>query len=876
MAIVSTRSLTAVYFISTNQSDGLVVEKTPFYYNISIGHQDLKILNSGRIFFMDSSDTMIKEMNLRDLNGNNIEQVFGKVIDAVKMSKAVSIKRANNDSWRSNLIEGFFNLPKIVDNLIQTSELKYSTIDVDQTRNILYHSLTWEIKRNSFLDDRLFFKSVIRIYDLGEFADSFEFVREIDAGEVLDRVYRDDPSRKTASGDRYDYQEGSNYIISISAVSIFESYQVMLIIFFRSGDRIFISLDLAELNDTLPNKHRGFYRYSMRPTGGWRPLGYRPSLRVCKEDFISTGPNDTRIIQCGNNFSLDLQYAKYFNGQFLFSQCSERSLTPSLFVSYSPSCGPFCRQFGVAKENISYVGRVASQAGVTTNAVILDSWASKRTARALVTDPHLEGKKRGHTIDLKQRYEFPFYQYHVKQVFIEPEILAVLSTHSLILSLRQRPVDLLFSLIYFQINFKIPEVDTPTTTNFPLSTYNRTDKPVEPAIFKKFSRNLSNFFVNYGPLEGCINLLQIICSKYDDKFYYSVSQEAQFTTLSPQQNQDMSFNQEGQNFSFMGPNHSERATSLRQNLFPEKMVGLKVITKGTRQNETELAIQLYFKLGSMAFVRQDRYRLDQGNFHNRPAYHQEFLAPAVSATQPRTLLYDSLLTYFVRLTRPIWNNTIFDVESIESKDGRLTQIVETVSLRGIDVIGQKLSDLMAFLLCYKSQILVVSRDDSTSNLASAPFNLKPSLDISQIIDKTIVIPKEVAEFFAETSKSIFTEDRSSVLEDIAISKEEQEARYEFYCLVNRTIQVLTFINIVISRKSSLKFFSQAQYMQLAQLICKDLVLHPKANDVLSKYLCMFLLFEDKREVLPLCRSFRSSMPLFFGKVEENFLTCYHQ
>jgi len=93
-----------------------------------------------------------------------------------------------------------------------------------------------------------------------------------------------------------------------------------------------------------------------------------------------------------------------------------------------------------------------------------------------LTDPYIAGKLRGESIDMLNKQNINFFRPQISQMFFEPEVLVTLTTDSIGLYFKQRPVDLLYLLLLCQIHY--PPQDSNKTNRFgvPMMSFRQDSK----------------------------------------------------------------------------------------------------------------------------------------------------------------------------------------------------------------------------------------------------------------------------------------------------------------------------------------------------------------------------------------------------------------
>jgi len=502
---------------------------------------------------------------------------------------------------------------------------------------------------------------------------------------------------------------------------------------------------------------------------------------------------------------------------------------------------------------------------------------TKKHTSLLLNDAYISGKVRGHTLDRKAKSEFGFFPAIVKQVFIEPELVSVLTSSCLHLSLRLRPVDLLFGALVNKIRYSQlqPQVAQNQINMF------RTEVILEQKLASHYSQDLIKFVADFGPLDSCAMLLQILCSPKERFYVFSHKDQ----TVKERMHETTLLNAYQNTNSSRVMNNSSRL----HDGFPEdKRFSFEI----QRLNPLleEQALELFFKLGSYSLIKIDHLERDWLR-RQEQAYGRTFFSDGQQAKSENwkekerlfmrlneslpsnSLILDSIFVYFSRLTRyalitrPIWNASLFDTDSVRKRKGEFVEVLENIPLKTLDLIHDKLTNLLTFLLDHQQNLLSERIPENFKRYHWASINPPRSEKLIRISPKTSELVGSVAELFNKYLQFGQLSNKELNLEDL-------DMRQQFCFLIDRSLQVIRFYQEIVQRKRSMSFFSERQLFQLVNAVFKDLVLHSEGPEIMNKYLLLLLIFENQANVEPLSERFRLFLPSCFTHQDAHFAVCF--
>lgn len=280
---------------------------------------------------------------------------------------------------------------------------------------------------------------------------------------------------------------------------------------------------------------------------------------------------------------------------------------------------------------------------------------TKKHTSLLLNDAYISGKVKGHTLDRKAKSEFGFFPAIVKQIFIEPELVSALTPTYLHLCFRLRPVDLLFGALVNKIRYSQMQ---PHITQNQINMF-RTEVVLEQKLASHYSQDLIKFVADFGPLDSCAMLLQILCSP-KERFYVFTHKDQ---TVKDRMHETTLLN------TYQNPSSSRimNNSTRQQDIALEDRKFSFEIQRLNPQLE-EQALELFFKLGSYSLIKIDHLERDwlrrqeqaygraffsEGqNPKNETWKEKERLFMRLNEGLPsNSLILDSIFVYFSRLTR---------------------------------------------------------------------------------------------------------------------------------------------------------------------------------------------------------------------------------
>lgn len=494
---------------------------------------------------------------------------------------------------------------------------------------------------------------------------------------------------------------------------------------------------------------------------------------------------------------------------------------------------------------------------------------TKKHTSLLLNDAYISGKVKGHTLDRKAKAEFGFFPSIVKQVFIEPELVSVLTPSSLHLCFRLRPVDLLFGALVNKLRYSQVQ---PHVAQNQINMF-RTEVILEQKLASHYSQDLIKFVADFGPLDSCTMLLQILCSPKERFYVFSHKDQ----TVKDRMHESSVLN------AYQNPSSSRLMNNSSRQDGPEEKKFSFEVQRVSPQLE-EQALELFFKLGSYSLIKIDHLERDWLK-RQEQAYGRAFFS---DATNPRadnwkekerlfmrlnerlpsnSLILDSLFVYFSRLTRPVWNASLFDPESLQRRKGEFVEVLENTPLKTLDLIHDKLSSLLSFLLDHQQNLLSERVPENFKRYQWTSVSPARADKFVRISPKTSELVGSVAELFNKYLQFGQLSNKELQLEDL-------DLRQQVCFLIDRTLQVVRFYQEIVQRKRSLSFFSERQLFQIVNAVFKDLVLHSEGPEIMNKYLLLLLIFENQNNVEPLSERFRLFLPACFGHQDAHFAVCF--
>lgn len=275
MVVVSLRSEMCLYFLGFENERKFALHRST--YSVPIPRtKSIHITQNGRVFVLDSSDEKVEELAFRDMQEEHFKaNLVLKLKGLVKLTHTdLTCKRARefSEDGIDVLYKGAKKFLKIIEKLYKSVSLQNCSIQVDETRNILYQLSTYKTASSS---DRL--HSLVRIYDLGEQSNDFCLISEIHGDFIMEEAFLTGRIPRS-------WQNQRNVIASISPVTLFDNDEIKLVVFMENGSRVFVGFDSRRV-ERIDSAYAGFYRHTDRPSNNWYIVYLLPPVKLNKADF---------------------------------------------------------------------------------------------------------------------------------------------------------------------------------------------------------------------------------------------------------------------------------------------------------------------------------------------------------------------------------------------------------------------------------------------------------------------------------------------------------------------------------------------------------------------------------------------------------------
>lgn len=635
IAIISTRTKSKLIFIQMTSGP---VEYEESNIKLPFGNlRKINISQNGRVFIMQE-DSEIQEVCLRDQNYSSNEIEVTKIIKSIffgnNTREFYKTRNPHHKSITTDIgarVKGF--LQKAA-GFGSNDQIYYSQIEIDETRNILYQMASIEHK-TLFSRETL---DLLRVYDLGETSEEFIPVTEINFKELLQKI-------ATLSCDSLNLLDNcSSRVASISVSTGFDHPNVNLIIFFENGLQVFLEFGGIKRESVQP-QFNGFYRHDIRPSHEWKILAIRPPIRPSKRDFQFDSTYSSRFCTLNAPQEKTIQSAKYINEQYFYLQ-RERDQDSNgnynresvLFVTFKPSFLKL-NQTGPHGEIVSSISNKFSSHNDNFKVFELPYPLNQTsTLRNLIKcDPFTLEKLGGHSLNNILKTELSYYPQHIRQIFIEPEVIALSDNKEVHTFIRHRPVDCLFSALYQQTKLtqNQPQSQSQSNSTSQFTVFNLFGGTCRLPVSENISVELLSIMAELGPLETLVSLFQILCSKDEDRFYLNF--EPRSGQREPRINRTNSQTTFSSNLGNVPGDRSKFCEYNGFTLFEVRQM------KKTPEIHS-LAVEFLKRLGSMSLVEPSA---SQTAFFAAQGFNQ-------TASNTKTLLLEAFFSYLSRLIRPVW------------------------------------------------------------------------------------------------------------------------------------------------------------------------------------------------------------------------------
>lgn len=275
MVVVSLRSEMCLYFLGFENDRRFALHRST--YSIPIPRtRSIHITQNGRVFVLDSKDEKVEELAFRDMQEDHFKaNLVLKLKGLVKLSHPdLTCKRARefSEDGMDVIYKGAKKFFKIIEKLYKSVSLVNCSIQLDETRNILYQLSTYKTSGSSEKEH-----SIIRIYDLGEQSNDFCLISEIHGDFIMEEAFLTGRIPRS-------WQKERNIVASLSPVSLFDNEEIKLAVFMENGSRVFIGFDSRRV-ERVDSIYGGFYRHTDRPSNNWYIVYVLPPVKLNKADF---------------------------------------------------------------------------------------------------------------------------------------------------------------------------------------------------------------------------------------------------------------------------------------------------------------------------------------------------------------------------------------------------------------------------------------------------------------------------------------------------------------------------------------------------------------------------------------------------------------
>lgn len=455
-------------------------------------------------------------------------------------------------------------------------------------------------------------------------------------------------------------------------------------------------------------------------------------------------------------------------------------------------------------------------------------------------DPYISGLPFGGRVNHEDKSSFNFIPHYMNQQVCEPEITCLSSVDEISISIRQRPIDKLYTYLLAQI-MHTPQARMPKIDPNPL--FNKKYSEADIALLT-FNQDLKRLILRQGPTETCLMLTQI-CTNERARYYvnHGYLESCAASQGSQTRPPNTSLNQ-----SRMFGDSRAGGTSVFQNGDTSTVESSLIILR-TDSNIHSLALQLLVLMGSYQMsesmndlTRNQTLNLNTTRFENQPGLNfierdrGAILNPQyVDQISCSSLLSCCLYKYFARLIRPLWNSELFQIIS-EVKTGKQGRIVrESVSSKTIGLIIESLLQFQLFLKANQASISEHRRSKDNNSYSRVPSG-------SQGMHSRPVHPEpQNIGYVAAIIQLINQTSQYDRLEQCELTEIEIEIRRQLYELVDKSIAALQVYKVLVDNLDILISFTGPQLTQLVSTKVSSLVLNPASSELIRHSLTLLLL-----------------------------------
>lgn len=467
-------------------------------------------------------------------------------------------------------------------------------------------------------------------------------------------------------------------------------------------------------------------------------------------------------------------------------------------------------------------------------------------------------------------HDLPHWPHHLKQFLLPPPVFSVSTSTGLVLALRQRPVDVLYSLLHSQVR-KPPEVQPVARqrTHDGISRIQRgTDKITDFATDR-----LRHFMLSNSLIETATMCLHIVVQT-DERYYMSKKLVERCCSPTEGLYRNEILPTVSQKFQNISSYHLPDPRSLEEedlwvqdsepqvrNLAYEFLTALgskKVASRNLNQFEP------FYNYGQQpdTYYAQNGYQsyLDQHLDYNRYPDYQNYFSGF-------SLMHDALYLYLNRLVRHIWYLPLITKRE-EKEPGSSPAWQQNITHHNLDHVQLLLNRLQDFLKVEKDKITKPKENSSQyqRSYSGRPYQREGNGSQSSNL--------QVTDFVQDLCRYFNNDLANPQVKDEELTDDELLSRKSFYVLVSRCLQVSCLYQVLLNHMGKLPSLLPTYSNQFSELTFSELTLNPGAANLMNKFLVYLMIRSSESDVKDLKMSLTHHCPAFFSAQDASLAETY--